>query len=1281
MCVRQTAGDGDGLRALADTRPLEIYVPRVLGRILAESEGRRAHALDGTMVLADISGFTRLSERLARTGSEGAEQLLDAIDGCFTALLGRARDYGGSLLKFGGDALALWFDGEHHAVRGCAAAAAMRTALREGPVLRAGASPIKLRMSVGVHSGRYDFFIVGRAHRELVVAGPSVTHLIAVEAAAPTGHVLLSRHTAERLPARCIGAVAGPGVLLGRSPPTTTEVPELPRVALDDETIAGFFSSAMRTHFLAGDSQPEHRTVTIAFVEFGDFDARVERLGAEVAATQLDEFMRHVQDIAIRNGVNFLCSDISSDGGKIQLSAGLPRSVGDDEERTLVALRKIVEADIELPIRAGVNRGHMFAGEVGPRFRRIYTVMGDAVNVAARLMQHAAFGTVYATPEVLERAHTGFSLSQLETVLLKGKRRSVRACGVGPVSHAVPLHAVRRRLALVGREREVALLHSAVNSARAGCGTLVELSGEAGTGKSRLADEVREMAGGMRFVQASCETYTRDTPYALASGLLRQLLWIRPEASDRLVLARLNGEVEAERPALAPWLPLLAVALGAQAAVTPEVAQLADDARAAKLHEAVLSLLEPELSEPTLVRIENGHLMDDASTALLAALARELPRSRWLIVLTRRDDGGFHDHAPRTRIALGPLSVNETIALARATPEAARLPPHVLELAARRSAGNPEFLLDLLAGAAAGHGESLSASMGAAALARLDALADVDRTLVCRAAVLGLSFDADRLDDVVGDDLPLPDERQWVRLRTILARGADGQVTFQRPALQEAAYAMLPFKLRRSLHAAVARRLEDDSAAADPAVLSRHWLEAGDYERAHRYAMRAAERATERFSYADAVRLYRRAVEAGRAAALAARPDGAAALAHAYEELGEALRAVGEPVAAARALTEARRLLGGDPLAQARLCYQHARVAQRSTSVNAAVRWLHRGLRCITELDSAEALAWRARLRSYLGGMRNRQGRWQEAASICRDALAEAEAADELHAIARACHQLDWALMELGRDSEATHSWRALQIYQELGEAEDEATVLNNLGMFAYFRGQWDDAIVFYRGAAASSERSGRPSDVAYTDCNIGEILSDQGHFEAARAHLERARQVWAATGEPSSVAFANLLLGRIEIRRGSYTEALPLLHGAMDDLRRSGVDGYARFARTLIAEAHAFHGDPSSALLIAQDELRRPTRYEPLLHRIVGIGLARLGDGDGAEAALWRSVETARARVAGYDIAAGIDALDVLGAAGPELLRERDQLLGQLKIERLPRLVLRALSTEFIAR
>ena len=113
----------------SETATLAPYVPRALLARAARPIDVLSETVDCTMVFADVSGFTRLSERLARRGSEGAEQLVDLINACFSALLAEAYDRGGSLVKFGGDAMLLLFydqqGDQHHAVRACSAAAAM----------------------------------------------------------------------------------------------------------------------------------------------------------------------------------------------------------------------------------------------------------------------------------------------------------------------------------------------------------------------------------------------------------------------------------------------------------------------------------------------------------------------------------------------------------------------------------------------------------------------------------------------------------------------------------------------------------------------------------------------------------------------------------------------------------------------------------------------------------------------------------------------------------------------------------------------------------------------------------------------------------------------------------------------------------------------------------------------------------------------------------------------------------------------------------------------------
>ncbi|HEY5309450.1 MAG TPA: adenylate/guanylate cyclase domain-containing protein, partial [Casimicrobiaceae bacterium] len=195
------------------------YVARILQQHLVANPDRRHWTARGSAVLADISGFTKLSERLARKGREGAEQITDAIGGSFDSVLQVAYDNGGSLLKFGGDALLLWFTGDEHVERACRATLQMRQVLRDlGRVELTGAN-IMLRMSQAVHSGEFHFFAVGTSHIELLPTGPAWSRLIALEQAAQAGEILVSDETAALLPARCAGKAREPGVLLQRPPP------------------------------------------------------------------------------------------------------------------------------------------------------------------------------------------------------------------------------------------------------------------------------------------------------------------------------------------------------------------------------------------------------------------------------------------------------------------------------------------------------------------------------------------------------------------------------------------------------------------------------------------------------------------------------------------------------------------------------------------------------------------------------------------------------------------------------------------------------------------------------------------------------------------------------------------------------------------------------------------------------------------------------------------------------------------------------------------------------
>ena len=193
-------------------KQLRSYVPELL---LRWPIGKAWQSLDGTLVSADISGFTALSERMAAKGREGVEELTELINRCFDGMIDNCLAEGGDVLKFGGDALLVFFDGVHHSHRACRAAVAMRRTIR-APRKTTEGRGVRLAVSIGVHSGDHTFFVVRNGHDELLVTGPGATATVDAESAAGTGEILLTAQTASRLPPSWLGTTTTSGVLLKR---------------------------------------------------------------------------------------------------------------------------------------------------------------------------------------------------------------------------------------------------------------------------------------------------------------------------------------------------------------------------------------------------------------------------------------------------------------------------------------------------------------------------------------------------------------------------------------------------------------------------------------------------------------------------------------------------------------------------------------------------------------------------------------------------------------------------------------------------------------------------------------------------------------------------------------------------------------------------------------------------------------------------------------------------------------------------------------------------------
>jgi class 3 adenylate cyclase/tetratricopeptide (TPR) repeat protein len=1272
---------------------LTPYVPRVVVDWLRAEPDARRRELEGTLAFVDISGFTAMSERLAQKGKLGAEEVTEVMNRTFARLLDVAYCAGGGLLKFGGDALLLFFSGEEHAARACDAAYGMRKALRELGRPRTSAGPVTLKMHVGVHTDYFDFFLLGSSHRELLLTGPGVTRTVEMEAGAEAGEILVSDETAATLPERIFGEEKEGGRLLRSPPGALGEVEPLP--PHEGIELEAYVPAPVRRELAVGTPEPEHRQASVAFVHFGGVDDLLDEHGPDELADALEALVDGAQRVADVHGVTFLETDIDRDGGKIILVAGAPQTEGEDEERILRTARGIADLKTTLPLRLGVSRGRVFAGEVGAEFRKTYTILGTTAALAARLMGKAQPGQVLTTPDLLERSRAAFETVELEPLTLKGIAEPVAALDVRAVAaQAEPeAGADQGRLPLVGRERERAVLTAAVTPVRAGYGTLVELIGEPGIGKSRLAEELQEQCGEMVLLTGRCDQYESGTPYHPFRPLLRSLLDVSLNGGrehNREVIAERLAEIDAE---LVPWSPLLGAPLDVEVESTPEVDDLDPAFWRARLHGVVGKVLENLLDSPTLLLFEDVHWMDEASSDLLRYLGTQLPMRPWLACTTRRpgEDGfaaaGGTPPLPALTLRLEPLPAEEAKELVQAAAGGRRLSDEELGAIAERGAGNPLFLQELaLPDELAEQVEQLPETVESLVATRIDRLAPGDRALLRWASVLGVSFSGSMIADVLeGDPTVAAASEAWDRLGEFVERDPEvaGAFRFRHALIRDAAYEGLSFKRRRDLHGRVAEVIEHRLGGRpedEAELLSLHFYRAERWAEAWRYSLEAGRRANEKYANVEAAQFFERALESAKRSGEV--PPEEVALV--WEELGDVRMRLGDYQRAGTAYRSSRTSFTGEPVEQARLIQKEAIVPLRIGRYPLALRRLSQALRTLEDVEGATAAAQRARLFGWYALVLQHQHKPLAAIEWCQRTHEEAERGDARDARAQADFILDWAYVALGRREDAVYSARAVEIYEELGDYDRLAWVLNNLGGYTYLDGRWDEALELAERARAAFQKIGDEAHATIASLNIAEVRSDQGRFEEAEPVLRAVLETRRAGGLPLEVAEASSVLGRHQARVGSFQEARELLDEArlLYAAEEDEVELLTTDAR--IAECLVLQGSVEEARRRVEEALREAEEMAGVsvvvsnLHRLLGWTHLQAGEPDAAREALERSLHLARLedenfgiRSADYEVALTLGAFVRLRAAAgepaDELEAERDAIFARLGVVKVP--------------
>jgi class 3 adenylate cyclase/tetratricopeptide (TPR) repeat protein len=539
---------------------------------------------------------------------------------------------------------------------------------------------------------------------------------------------------------------------------------------------------------------------------------------------------------------------------------GYPRAHEDDAQRAVHAALGILDEvaalnprlrdvhGIALQVRIGLHAGVVVVGEMGAgEARSQHEIVGEMPHIAARLESIAPPGSVVISDTLLDFVDGYFDTEPLGEKALKGVSRPIGVHRVLRPTGAVgrlEVAATRRLTPLVGRDRELERLADAWREVERGRGAMVHVAGEAGIGKSRLAQALVERLGGsVGAVQSwQCSAHHQTT------SLYPVIRWL-----ERMPDFEKDEKAEQE-------LKALDEALAAED-ITPR------DARTSRLRVIESLLLSDSARHPLVLLVEDLHWADPTTVELLGRIAGSLPRVPVLCVLTFRRE--FEPPwTPALELELGPLAPDEVRAMATAASDAA-LDPEVLEMVDSAADGVPLFVEEMLKMLehAGGPNGSVPPTLQGLLTERLDRLPALGG-VIDMAAVLGREFDRSLLVALepmngAGVEPALAQLAAQDVLRQVAA--APSRCEFTHALLQEAAYERILRRRRRALHGRVADTVVASFAELverEPEVVAHHWSCAGQPAKAMPFWHAAGTGALERAAYLEAAEHFRRGLEA-----------------------------------------------------------------------------------------------------------------------------------------------------------------------------------------------------------------------------------------------------------------------------------------------------------------------------------------------------------------------------------------------------------------------------------
>lgn len=940
-------------------------------------------------------------------------------------------------------------------------------------------------------------------------------------------------------------AASAPQEAVEKTPVTTPAAP------VTDTNLDRFIpANLLKQLQLARDSAEmvgERRIVTMLFCDVKGSTAAAATLDPEEWAGIINGAFEHM--IAPIYRYEGTVARLMGDG--ILAFFGAPLAHEDDPQRAVLAGLGIIDSlqpyreqvmdnwGIDVNVRVGINTGLVVVGAVGSDLRMEYSALGDAINMAARMENAAAPGTLLIAEPTYKLVVPLFDVEVIENLDLKGRAEPVTAYRVtGSTNRPHSLRGIKGlNSPMIGRDAELAHLMEAIEATARGRGQIVAVMAEAGLGKSRLVQEARDRSAtsgaGLRWIDGRSLSYETDTPYAPIRGLLSTFFDFPDDAGPTDRYARMKQLLGALFPARAGEMAsILAQPLALPVATEDKewIAYLQPPQIRQKLFFAMAALLkEVTIAQPLAMVVDDIHWIDPTSLALLESLLPLTEQAALLIIILfrpRREDPSWtlHETAGRdyghryTSLALRPLEDDQARLLIRNLLAVEGLPESLRQLMLDKSEGNPFFLEEVIrslldadlvvnqdgrwVATADIAGLAVPDTLNGVITARLDRLDDEARTVAQAAAVLGREFAYPVLGDMPGAGKSLDNSLNLLLKRELIRESSRvpwKRYKFKHALTQDAAYNSLLLSRRRQLHLAAAEALERH-VSDEAAEIARHFLAAKQPGHAVPYLVTAGEQAYRSFAVQEAIHLFSQAIQYKELT----EPS---VVWRAYEGLGAAVGGAQGPVKSIEVYQEmlaTAESLGNSAMQISALNKIGLTTAMQMGQLEAADESLVRAEELSREHDDKNGYAELSIIRCMIC---TQKADFDSVISYLGELVEIAEETDNPAFKAMGLDHIGSSQMYLTRFDEAYNTaTEGLKIAREIGDREHEATLLATVLPFYYVReGELDQALAVAREGIAIAERISTSYPVALGNWLIAEILRSRGEYEQALAAGQRS--------------------------------------------------------------------------------------------------------------------------------------------------------------------------------